>query len=194
MGDAKRGKKTKRNDEAELDERGYLLHINDLKLSYRKTYWILRRALRGCGTEGKHPDEKLLKEAISDIHYAITWMHTGRRPGNRRGIERRAAYQREKLMDPLRMQAFMSRSTTGSPSNITDWQRFQIEDALSRLSPRERECYELAHGQGFSFGYIANMLGISKGTVEEYVNRAQRKVSEDLQSSLFLISAGKEGC
>ncbi|WP_429842380.1 sigma factor-like helix-turn-helix DNA-binding protein [Brevibacillus sp. FIR094] len=82
---------------------------------------------------------------------------TGRRPGNKRGIKRRAAYEREKLMDPVRMQAFVSRSTAGSPCNLTQWQRFQLEDALSSLTERERECYVLTHGEGFSFDETARL-------------------------------------
>ncbi|GIO33109.1 positive control factor [Paenibacillus albilobatus] len=133
-------------------------------------------------------DKKTISGMISDCEYAIEWLSTGRRPGNKRGIERRAAYQRERLVDPLKMQAYVQNSKAGSPSNLTEWQRFQIQDALSRLSDRERECYVLAHGECFSFSYIADLLGISRSSVEEYVERAQRKISEDLQSSLFLIS------
>jgi hypothetical protein len=75
----------------------------------------------------------LISEMISDTNFAIEWLGSGRRPGNSRGIERLAAYQREKFMDPVKMQSFVSGSTSGSASNISDWQRMQIEDALSRL-------------------------------------------------------------
>jgi RNA polymerase sigma factor (sigma-70 family) len=131
-------------------------------------------------------DRRIINEMIADCEWTIEWLDSGRRPGNKRGIERRAAYQCEKLMDPVRMQAYLTQSSAGSPANLSDWQRFQIEDALSRLSDRERECYVLAHGECFSFSEIAGMLGVSKGSVEVYVTRAQKKISEDLQSSLFL--------
>lgn len=131
--------------------------------------------------------KSMISQMIGECDYAIEWLETGRRPGNKRGIERQAAYQRERLMDPVRMQSFVSGSSAGSPANLTDWQRFQIEDALSRLSDRERECYVLAHGECFSFAEIAEFLNISKGSVETYVERAQKKISEDLQTSLFLV-------
>jgi RNA polymerase sigma-70 factor (ECF subfamily) len=121
-------------------------------------------------------EKRVVSEMISDCEWTIEWLETGRRPGNRRGIERRAAYQREKLMDPIRMQAFVYKSTAGSPANLSEWQRFQIEDAQSRLTPRERECYVLAHGECFSLSEIGRMLGISKSSVEEYVDRAQKKI------------------
>jgi RNA polymerase sigma-70 factor (ECF subfamily) len=132
-------------------------------------------------------DKKVISGMISDCEFAIEWLSTGRRPGNKRGIERRAAYQREKLVDPLKMQAYVSNARAGSPSNLSEWERYQIEDALSRLTERERDCYVMAHGECFSFSEIANMLGLSKGSVEKYVERAQRKISEDLQTSLFLF-------
>ncbi|MFE0394346.1 sigma factor-like helix-turn-helix DNA-binding protein [Paenibacillus lactis] len=151
--------------------------------NYKMSLRIAERAYRRADAD----DKKVISGMVSDCEYVIEWLETGRRPGNKRGIERRAAYQREKLVDPLRMQAYVKNAKAGSPSNLTDWQRFQIEDALSRLSDRERECYVLAHGECFPFSDIADMLGISKGSVEEYIERAQRKISEDLQSSLFLI-------
>lgn len=152
--------------------------------NYGRTKYRLVKALKQCNDDD---EMEIISEMISDCNYVIEWLRTGKRPGNRRGIERRAAYQREKLMDPLKMQAFVTQSSAGSPSNLTDWQRFQIEDALSRLSPRERECYVLAHGECFSFKEIADMLGISKSSVEEYVERAQSKVTQELATSLFLL-------
>ncbi|WP_084011936.1 sigma factor-like helix-turn-helix DNA-binding protein [Paenibacillus kribbensis] len=152
-------------------------------MNYRKSRNIAKRAYENADES----DKKVISGMVSDCEYVIEWLSTGRRPGNKRGIERRAAYQREKLMDPLRMQAYMQQNTAGSPSNISEGQRFQIEEALRRLSDRERECYVMAHGECLSYGYIANLLGISKGSVENYVERAQKKISQDLSSNLFLM-------
>ncbi|MGG1673306.1 sigma factor-like helix-turn-helix DNA-binding protein [Paenibacillus sp. NRS-1783] len=161
------------------------ISMREMKLSYRRTVRNLQQKLEQM--EPGNGDADIIEEMISDCNYIIEWLHTGRRPGNRRGIERRAAYQREKLMDPVRMQAFVQRSTAGSPSNLSEWQLHQIEDALSVLSPREKECYVLAHGECFSHSTIASMLKISKDSVTEYISRAQKKISHELESSLFLV-------
>lgn len=158
--------------------------MQDLLDSYRETRKSLKRMQ---GRLKESAERQIIGEMISDTELVIEWLETGRRPGNKRGIERRAAYQREKLMDPVRMQAFVYRGTAGSPANLTDWQRIQIEEALCVLSERERECYVLAHGQGFSHEYIADLLGISKGSVDSYLARAQEKITERLQNSLFLV-------
>lgn len=90
-------------------------------------------------------------------------------------------------MDPIIMQSMFRNSSGGSPTSLTDFQQYQIEDALCSLSPRERECYELKHGQCFTYGEMANMLGLTRGSVQKLVERAQKKVSEELVSSLFLV-------
>lgn len=48
---------------------------------------------------------KSMGDMISGMEYIIEWLDTGKRPGNKRGIERRATYQRERPMDPLKLQA-----------------------------------------------------------------------------------------
>lgn len=161
--------------------------VQDLGPATVSNYIRSLNAARRTYNRADSDDKKVISGMISECEYVIEWLSTGRRPGNKRGVERLAAYQREKPVDPLRMQAYVSNAKAGSPSNLSDWERFQIEDALSRLSERERECYVMAHGECISFQDIADMLGISKGSVEEYVERAQRKISEDLQTSLFLI-------
>lgn len=160
--------------------------IRDLEFSYRGTYRLLQKAKERAETTKDKATYDIISEMISDVNFAIEWMHTGRRPGNKRGIERLASYQREKLVDPLRMQAFVRNTRSASPTTLTDYQRFQIQDALSRLSEMEKQCYVLAHGECYSHSEIAELLNITKGSVSQLVSRAQKKISEDLQNSLFL--------
>lgn len=167
--------------------------MQDLLKEYKETRKGLntayddRRTAAESGNEKAMAERQLLGEMRGEVEWVIEWMETGRHPGNKRGIERRAAYEREKLMDPVRMQAFVSRSTAGSPCNLTEWQRFQLEDALASLTERERECYVLTHGEGFSFDETARMLEITKSSVQTLVTRAQAKISDRVSNSLFLI-------
>ncbi|MCM3144356.1 sigma factor-like helix-turn-helix DNA-binding protein [Brevibacillus sp. MER 51] len=167
--------------------------MQDLLKSYKETKKGLndayeqRRANAEVGNEEAMAERQLIGEMRGEVDWIIEWLETGRRPGNKRGIERRAVYEREKLMDPVRMQAFVSRSTAGSPCNLTEWQRFQLEDALSSLTERERECYVLTHGECFSFDETARMLQITKSSVQTLVARAQAKISDRVSNSLFLV-------
>jgi len=167
--------------------------MQGLLREYKETRKALERAYEARREGEKVLDDQalaerqIISEMIGDVEFVIEWLETGRRPGNKRGVERLAAYQREKPMDPIRMQAFVARSTAGSPANLTEWERQQIEDALCELSERERECYVLAHGECFSFEDIANLLGISKSSVATHIKRAEAKISERVMNSLFLV-------
>ncbi|MFE1631074.1 sigma factor-like helix-turn-helix DNA-binding protein [Brevibacillus reuszeri] len=166
--------------------------MQDLLIEYKRTkkglnnaYERLRDAAE-AGNEEAIAVLQLIGEMRGEVEWIIEWIETGRRPGSKRGIERRAAYQREKLMDPVRMQAFVARSTAGSPCNLTEWQRYQLEDALSSLTKRERECYVLTHGEGFSFDETARLLQITKSSVQTLVTRGQSKITDRVSNSLFL--------
>jgi RNA polymerase sigma factor (sigma-70 family) len=133
-------------------------------------------------------DRRLMIEMIASCSYVIEWLETGRRPGNKRGIERRAGYQREVLTDPAKLPVFASIVMTTSPTeDETKEKRFRLEAALRGLTERERECYSLAHGEKYSFAEIATLLNISKSSVGTYMLRAQRKVSDNVSSFLILV-------
>ncbi|NKQ18409.1 sigma factor-like helix-turn-helix DNA-binding protein [Brevibacillus laterosporus] len=167
--------------------------MQELLKEYKETRKKLKKAyadLRATETvldDVAESERHYLSEMISDVEYVIEWLETGRRPESKRGIERRAAYQREKLVDPIRMQAFVFRGTAGSPCNLTEWEKEQLEDALCCLSPREKECYILTHGEGFSFEETARFLCISRSSVQTLVTRAQNKIANRVVSSLFLV-------
>ncbi|MDN9012154.1 hypothetical protein [Brevibacillus laterosporus] len=96
--------------------------MQELLKEYRETRKKLKKAyadLRATETVLDDSERRYLSEMISDVEYVIEWLETGRRPESKHGIERRAAYQREKLVDPIRMQAFVFRGTAGSPCNLT---------------------------------------------------------------------------
>ncbi|OMF35317.1 hypothetical protein BK133_10895 [Paenibacillus sp. FSL H8-0548] len=126
-----------------------------------------------------------LREMISDANFVIEWLHTGRQPGTKRGIERRSVYQNTVLLDPMIMANFSNQYNSRSGSTITEEERHKLEEVLGILSPQERECYVLAFGQCYSHAEIAKALAISKGAVDKYVQRAHEKVSKGWQGTLF---------
>ncbi|ETT78996.1 ECF subfamily RNA polymerase sigma-24 subunit [Paenibacillus sp. FSL R7-277] len=132
-------------------------------------------------------DKKVIAGMVSDCKYVIEWLSSGRRPGNKRGIERRAGYEREILLEPVRMQNFTAGFNAVPSEGLTEDQCFQLEYVLGLLSRRERECYMLANGEGFSHVAIAGMLMISAGSVSEYIQRAQKKISSVMEEYRSLI-------
>jgi RNA polymerase sigma-70 factor (ECF subfamily) len=180
-------KKKKPEPIPELDERGFMKEFKDLERAYRATHKRLRAALVATGEDGTHPDENIIRGAISDVNFAINWMQTGKRPGSKRGIERRSAYQRTQLLSPLIMQSYKNSYSSRSSSTLTPDQLFKLEQALQMLSPQEREAYELAHGKGFTQEEVAGFLGMTRGSVKKLIERAQKKVSGELEGNLFLM-------
>lgn len=124
-------------------------------------------------------DMRTLGGMISDTEYSLEWLETGRRPGNKRGIERRAAYQREKPIDPVHLQAYIAKTSSGGAvqaDKLSDRERERIEFALGELSPRERECYEMVIGGGLSYGETAEITGLSKSSIQWFVDEAKKKL------------------
>lgn len=162
--------------------------------NYREALGIVRKLYRSAGDT----DKRIIAGMVSDCEFVVEWMETGRRPGSRRGIERRAGYEREVPLEPERMQRFAApppadpalREEEGE--SLSGRRLFQLEYALSRLSARERECYELAYGQGLSHGDIAVMLRLTAGSVGEYLQRAQQKMAELVADSLFYMDDQEE--
>ncbi|KQB91896.1 MULTISPECIES: sigma-70 family RNA polymerase sigma factor [Geobacillus] len=159
-----------------------------------KEYKQSLKVARKMYIKASEEDKKIIRGMISDLEFALEWMETGRRPGNRRGIERRAAYQREKPFDPLLMQKFFRSSEPiyewddhKRESVITEWDRQRIEDALSVLTKREREVYLMSRGYCLTYSEIANYLCISSSSVQTMIERAEKKIKKRINESLFCL-------
>lgn len=162
-----------------INKQSWLSH-KELRDSYRRTCRVIEKAHQSASDLG---EKKLLSGMLSDCRFALEWLDTGRPPGNRRGIERRACYQREKLTDPASIQVYADNRIYSQPALLTNRQRARLEFVLSRLSIRERDCYVLAYGECFSYSQIAAMLQITKGSVGQYILRAQKKISQAIAMS-----------
>ncbi|EJR71671.1 sigma-70 family RNA polymerase sigma factor [Bacillus cereus] len=165
--------------------------MKDLMVQYTKT----RKTLEESKVGATEKDISIINEMISDINYALEWMRTAKQPGKTRGIERRAAYEREKPCDPLLMQRYVRSTimpvyewdTEVKESVISEWDRIQLEDALSTLTEREKEIYIMSRGYGFTQDKISNYLKLQRTTVQEYLKRADKKIGERMSGSLFCI-------
>jgi positive control factor len=155
--------------------------LEDYKVTLKETKNLLE-----CAAE---EDEEIIKGIISDLEYTIEWLSTGRRPGNKRGIERQAAYQRERPMDPLIIQRYFRSSDEKKyewddhlqEHVISPSDEKRIEQALLILTEREKEVYLMSRGHCLTYSQIARILCISRSTVQSTIERAEDK----LISSLF---------
>lgn len=124
----------------------------------------------------RHEDEieyDAVTGMIGDMKFALEWMKRGRRPGNRRGIERRSVYQRTALLDP---DLFPSLDLVPDERSLTDEEKRKLVDLLWELSYRERQCYLLHMAYGMSYAEIAKELKLARTTVQKFVERAKAKI------------------
>jgi positive control factor len=167
-------------------------YLENLILSYKDNLSKAKKMIKKASDR----DKSLLNGMISDLQYTIEWMEKGRQPGNKRGIERLAAYQRERPFDPLLMQRFFrSRDETyaweeaENESVISSAEQEMIEDALSVLTAKEREVYLMSRGHCLSYSQIANYLCISSSSVQTMIERAEKKIAKRRYDSLFCLSS-----
>ncbi len=81
---------------------------------------------------------------------------------------------------------------SGNPETYAESLQIQqhIEQALHRLTPRERSVFVLRHYRGMAGKEVAELLNISQGTVKSLVFRAVKKLRKEL--SFYRNNPGKE--
>lgn len=160
--------------------------MEELMLEYREALKQVKQMREKSTDPG---DRAILGSIVGDLQYAIRWMRSGREPGSIRGIERRAAYQREIPFDPLwfQIEEYCQSLYPASGKELPEPRRFEVEEALRSLSPREKEVYELSRGEGFTSEEIGEMLGIKSGTVRTMIRRAEGKIRKQKEGSLILV-------
>lgn len=128
--------------------------------------------------DSKNPIQKLECETvngmISEMQFSIQWMRSGRRPGAIRGVDIHDAYRVSSLRGD--MDLFPTLDLQTSQQSLSNQQKKKIVDILLHLSTRERECYLLHMAHGLSYAEIAEKLDISKRSIQQYVERAKKKV------------------
>lgn len=124
-------------------------------------------------------DRKLISGMIEDTEFVIEWLETGRQPGLMRGVDKRSIYQKRHLesMDII--------PDITDQLNINDRKLYMPQEQkkalisiLSSFSLRERQCYILHVAQGMSMQEIADEFGLKKRTVQQYIERARKKVEQ----------------
>lgn len=62
-----------------------------------------------------------------------------------------------------------------------DWYEPGLADALTGLSEKQRVVVFLVHGHGWSMSEVADILGISKGTVQKHLERGMARLRRQLK-------------
>jgi len=110
----------------------------------------------------QNDEARTVSGMLSDMRYALDWMRRGRRPGSRKGAERRDIYRRRELL--------------ASAVPLTDDERRKLLDCVAVMTERELTCWLLHMAHGLTFQEIGDRLGVSRASVQRFVERARDKV------------------
>ncbi|MEK5107047.1 sigma-70 family RNA polymerase sigma factor [Cytobacillus sp. FSL K6-0129] len=127
-------------------------------------------------------DEKVLSSIISDLVFTIEWLRRGHNPDARRGIDKNGVY----ITDPSVLDVLPINQQGPSEKDFTQYEKEIVEDALCTLSDREKEIFLLIKVEGITFDYASELLGIKKSTVQTHLKRAEMKIEQRKNESLFL--------
>jgi RNA polymerase sigma factor (sigma-70 family) len=165
-------------------------HVRVLLYEYKRSLRMIKRAKEHMDDaytldDQFKTDQTIMNSMISSMEYCIDWIELGRNPDLLRGADITKIY----LKDPV----IIENSNKYSPMyqepsrELSLEEKGMIEDALCTLSKREREVFILYHTEGLSLQKIADLLGIEKGSAQKYFERAEKKIEERKNGSLFLV-------
>jgi len=113
---------------------------------------------------------------ISDTLWAVEIMKTGKIPGTKWTTARWAKDKREIPVDMQNMANYLTtRRTVVQP--LSEENKEILGNLLSALTEREREAYYLVRGEKFSFAQASKYMGCNKGSVQNFVQRAEKKIN-----------------
>jgi len=111
-------------------------------------------------------ESRTIAGMLSDMRYSLEWMRRGRRPGSRKGAERRDIYRRRELLAQV--------------EPLTEEERRRLIDCVAVMTERELTCWLLHMAHGLTQNEIAARLKISRASVRMYLDRAKKKVEEKI--------------
>jgi RNA polymerase sigma-70 factor (ECF subfamily) len=127
-------------------------------------------------------EEKVEREAVNrlihNLSYSLTWMRTGKEPGNKKDFGSRSSYQVTTFEPDMDLYPCLELQPEHEKEPISEEDKRRIVDALMTLSVRERQVFILAEAYGLSQRQIAIELSLSKGTVQDYLARAKKKLQK----------------
>lgn len=122
-------------------------------------------------------DKKHITSMINDMSESIKWMKTERQPGLYRGVDKKNAY-RKKQYDEMDIIPDITEQLEREPLYMDQEQRQALIRLFTSFSYRERQCYVMYEAEQLSMKKIAEILGIKKRTVQQYIERARKKVEK----------------
>lgn len=172
--------------------------LNELLVEYRQTLKETRKLLANLEKkitiaqrdknykwlEMLANDKKIVNSWISNLQYSIQWLSTGKRPGSRRGIERRSVYQKEILVDSTEIARVIDSKQNSFLESVQDTEEElkhfeQVTNCiLDVLTEKEQDIYKM-HINGLAPFEIAKYMEMPYKTVYKTISRCKEKISNE---------------
>ncbi len=140
-----------------------------------------------------------------DMLEAIKWMETGYDPAEYRAATRTDVYVMDHhLMQDLIMYVDSDKMTPSVLAEVINYsydnsavkeieRMFNVKDtanqALAGLTENERTAFIMIRAEQMTFSKAAKILGVNRGTVQNYVKRAESKIQRNIsKEKLFLFA------
>ncbi|MEY9976574.1 sigma factor-like helix-turn-helix DNA-binding protein [Lysinibacillus sp. RC79] len=144
----------------------------DLILQYKKAKKSMER------DKSKMDDPlkvEIANQIIADMDYSIRWMKTGEQPDvYSKAVETKSAYSRRALLDLEIFPCLDIAPTTHR--TISESRKRAVMQVIQHLTERQLTCYLLHTAHMRSMQEIAEELGIAKSTVQEHLDKAEKKI------------------
>lgn len=181
-------------DELIKEYKNELSKLNKIKRPFKNEHELLMEKSKKIQKKGKmlsfeekdrsiflRKELKIIGGMISDLQYAIEWLETAREPGTRRTISNRSRYQRTSLLAEIEKLSYLVTIEQENQREATEDEIERITAMLNNLSDKERAAYLAVKGQNLSYAKAGEILGVSKASVQSYVNRAQDKIDNQVK-------------
>lgn len=181
-------------DELIKEYKNELSKLNKIKRPFKNEHELLMEKSKKIQKKGQmlsfeekdrsiflRKELKIIGGMISDLQYAIEWLETAREPGTRRTISNRSRYQRTSLLAEIEKLSYLVTIEQENQREATEDEIERITAMLNNLSDKERAAYLAVKGQNLSYAKAGEILGVSKASVQSYVNRAQDKIDNQVK-------------
>lgn len=126
------------------------------------------------------------KQSLSGVSYFTSWLLTLTKHhiiDHLRKIARESA-----ALEKLEQQQPQPGNTTDFRARHYQYQLL-VQEAVSNLSPKQKEVYKLVKEQGFSYEEAGEQIGLSPLTIKTHIARALQSIREFLQKhgEIYLI-------
>lgn len=131
---------------------------------------------------------RILGSIVSSSMYSIEWLRDAREPGRRREISRQSRYQRTQHWSDMDI-AMFNKFRSEEPEELSEEELRKLDDYMRELTQNEKDAIYSVVGKGNSYQETADFMGVSRSTVQSYVNRGMEKINNAMnygaQTSLF---------